>query len=231
MAASIPTGDNSPSSETVRISLSGSRALLLDAAQGRFDPLVQQRIWSVGSDILAAPGICESVPGMNNLLVTYDPLATEPASVRAALLEMWNAAEGTTMAGKTIEVPVLYGGERGEDLADWAAHCGLPIEEAVRRHAAATYSVAAVGGFPGFPYLSGLDPNLARGRRASPRARLRKGDVILGGEQASIMPTDGPSGWHVIGTTEIALFDHRRTPPALLTPGDRLRFVVKGIAL
>ena len=231
MATPIQASGNLRSGKTVRISLSGSRALLLDAAHGRFDPAVQERIWSVGSDILAAAGICESVPGMNNLLVTYDPLTTDPASVRATLLAMWNAAEGTPIAGKTIEVPVLYGGQRGEDLGDWAAHCGLPVEEAVRRHAAATYSVAAVGGFPGFPYLSGLDPSLARGRRASPRARLTKGDVILGGEQASIMPTDGPSGWHVIGTTEIELFDHRRTPPALLSPGDRIRFVVKGIAL
>ena len=104
------------------------------------------------------------------------------------------------------------------------------MAEAVRRHAAGTYLVGAIGAMPGFPYLSGLDPSLARGRRASPRPQVPEGSVIIGGGQAAIMPQTAPSGWHVIGHASLRLFDPRQRPPALLQPGDEVRFVVAEIA-
>ncbi|HLE60255.1 MAG TPA: carboxyltransferase domain-containing protein, partial [Thermoanaerobaculaceae bacterium] len=38
-------------------------------------------------------------------------------------------------------------------------------------------------------------------------------------------PTASPGGWQLIGRTPLALFDPRSTPPALLSLGDRVRFV------
>jgi allophanate hydrolase subunit 1 len=39
-----------------------------------------------------------------------------------------------------------------------------------------------------------------------------------------VSASDGPSGWNTIGSTEVAFFDVERNPPALLQPGDRIRF-------
>ena len=38
-----------------------------------------------------------------------------------------------------------------------------------------------------------------------------------------------PSGWHVIGRTGVGFYDVRWERPALLSPGDRVRFVVQDV--
>jgi allophanate hydrolase subunit 1 len=35
---------------------------------------------------------------------------------------------------------------------------------------------------------------------------------------------ESPGGWHLIGATPIRLFDMRSAKPALLSPGDNVRF-------
>ena len=207
----------------------GSGGVLLDA-EGAFSERTQRCVWALASQASRVEGVREAVPGMNNLLVTFDALTVTAQHVADMLRILWDTIVPDATQGKTIEVPVVYGGRGGEDLADWAAHCGLSVEDAVRRHAATPYSVAAVGAMPGFPYLSGLDPALARPRRSSPRAVVPEGAVIVGGAQAAIMSQTGPSGWHVLGKTEIKLFDPDAEQPSLLQPGDAVRFVIAGIA-
>jgi KipI family sensor histidine kinase inhibitor len=133
------------------------------------------------------------------------------------------------VTGTHHTIPVSYGGARGEDLASWAAHCGMSVDETVRCHAAATYTVAAIGAMPGFPYLSGLDPRLAWARRSTPRLKVAEGAVIIGGAQAGIMPMTAPSGWHIIGHTDVTLFRAEAELPVLLRPGDTIRFAIAGI--
>lgn len=212
-----------------RISLAGSGALLLDGAQGAFSDAVQHRVWAVAKAALGIEGVREAVPGMNNLLVLFDPLAVAAADIRLRLGSLWTKADATEVAGRRHDIPVAYGGAGGEDLAAWAAHCGMTVEEAVRRHSAAAYTVAAVGAMPGFPYLSGLDPKLAWARRSTPRLKVVEGAVIVGGAQAGIMPMTAPSGWHIIGHTEVKLFDPGSETPVLLRPGDTIRFDVASI--
>jgi inhibitor of KinA len=48
--------------------------------------------------------------------------------------------------------------------------------------------------------------------------------VAIGGRYTGIYPESGPGGWRLIGRTPAALFDARFDPPALLAPGDRVRF-------
>ena len=212
-----------------RLSAMGSSGCLLDAAGAIFDDAVQRRIWVASRAAAAVDGVVETVPGMNNLMVVFDPLRLGPAALGAKLLAIWDAAQPEVILGRTFAFPVVYGGAGGEDLADLARTAGLAIDEVIRRHAAATYTVAAVGGMPGFPYLSGLDPMLACKRRSSPRARVVAGAVIIGGAQAGIMPVTAPSGWHIVGQTAPTLFDLACDQPVLLRPGDTVRFTVAGI--
>ena len=207
----------------------GSGACLLDAAGADFDTAVQARIWAVARQALAIRGVLETVPGMNNLMLVFDPLEVRGGTLEQALRAVWAEAEPQAIAGRTIEIPVVYGGPGGEDLGELARRTGLAIDEVVRRHAGAAYSVAAVGAMPGFPYLSGLDPALAWGRRASPRAKVAAGAVIIGGAQAGIMPVTAPSGWHILGQTDARLFDPAAADPVLLRPGDIVRFIVAGL--
>ncbi|WP_349437072.1 5-oxoprolinase subunit PxpB [Pararhizobium sp. A13] len=209
-----------------RLSTEGAGAILLDAAGAVFSDDIQSRIWAVAAWMLKVRGVAETVPGMNNLMTVFDPLAVAPDAVEHQLLQAWQTVVPDAIAGRDVDIPVVYGGATGEDLAVLAEHAGLSVDEVVRRHSEAVYSVAAVGAMPGFVYLSGLDPALAMPRRAVPRMKVEIGSVIIGGAQAGIMPCTAPSGWHIIGKTEEPLFDPQCDPPSACKPGDRVRFRV-----
>jgi KipI family sensor histidine kinase inhibitor len=85
--------------------------------------------------------------------------------------------------------------------------------------------VAFSGFAPGFAYLAGLPDDWAVPRLATPRPKVPAGSVGLAGAYAGIYPTASPGGWRLVGRTETVLFDVRRDPPALLTPGTGVRLV------
>jgi KipI family sensor histidine kinase inhibitor len=210
-----------------RVSLAGTAALLFDPAGARYDDAVQFRIWALARRAAALAGVGEAVPGMNNLMLVFDPLRLAADDLAGRLRALWADLPAEDPGGRTIEIPVRYD---GPDLADLAGHAGLAVDAYVARHAGADYRVAALGAMPGFPYLSGLDPRLARPRRAVPRAAAPAGAVMIGGTQAGLMPVTAPTGWHILGHTDRVLFDAARPEPCLLRPGDHVRFVVREVA-
>ena len=214
-----------PDTDTPDFAFEGPCAVLLHRPGRPFSDAVQAKIWRMAIDLKAVPGVSETVPGMNNLLATFDPLAIEGAELERHMRQAWAEAGATESAQTIHDVPVVYGGEAGIDLEDFATAKAMTVDEVIARHSAPLYSVAAVGAMPGFVYLSGLDPLLAAPRLASPRSGVPKGSVIIGGSQAGIMPVTAPSGWHILGRTPLDLFDPHRARPAFFQPGDRIRFV------
>jgi KipI family sensor histidine kinase inhibitor len=210
-----------------RLSAEGIGAMLLDGAGAVFDDSVQEKVWRLARDLKFMHGVLETVPGMNNLMVVFDPLIADAYVVETAIRDLWAAAARGENSGRIVDVPVFYGDEDGIDLKDFATAKSLTVDEVIRRHTAPLYSVAAVGAMPGFVYLSGLDPSLAAPRLANPRQGVPKGSVIIGGGQTGIMPITAPSGWHILGRTPLDLFDPGRARPALFAPGDRIRFVAE----
>ena len=87
----------------------------------------------------------------------------------------------------------------------------------------------ALGSHPGYCYLGGMDPRIATPRRKVPVVRIPGGAVSIGGAQTGVSASDGPSGWNTIGSTAMAFFDASQQPPAVLRPGDRIRFRVEDI--
>jgi KipI family sensor histidine kinase inhibitor len=167
------------------------------------------------------------VPAYASLAVFFDPDAIDALAVERwldARLADDNIATDVD-ASRCIEIPVVYGGDFGEDLDSAAHELGLSSSALAERHAAATYTVAMIGFAPGFPYLSGLDPALALPRLATPRTRVPAGSVAIGGAQTGLYPRESPGGWRLIGRTPLRLFDPTRPSPSLLSPGDRVRFV------
>ncbi|MFI6038453.1 allophanate hydrolase subunit 1 [Streptomyces sp. NPDC051315] len=128
---------------------------------------------------------------------------------------------------EVIELPVRYD---GPDLADVAAHWGVPEREVARIHAATEFRVAFCGFAPGFGYLTGLPPRYDVPRRATPRTAVPPGSVALAGPYTGVYPRSSPGGWQLIGSTDAVLWDHARVPAALLTPGTRVRFVPESAA-
>lgn len=189
----------------------------------------QERVWAVTDVARKWPHVLEVVPGMNNLTIVFDPLAADAQALATELAVAWERAADAQMAAREIELPVRYGGEYGPDLAAVAEHTGLSVAEVVERHASAEYIVFFLGFQPGFAYLGGLDASLHTPRRAVPRLEVPAGTVGIGGAQTGIYPAASPGGWQLIGRTSLSLFDPAGTPPTLLQPGDRVRFVVEGI--
>jgi KipI family sensor histidine kinase inhibitor len=157
----------------------------------------------------------------------------ERARERLARLaaELDAAADGAR--GESVEsararqhtLGVRFGGAEGPDLDAVARECGLAAEEVVARLCAAELRVGFVGFAPGFGYLVGLPRELEVPRLPTPRARVPAGSVAIAGPFAGVYPSATPGGWRLLGRAEAVLFDPRREPPALLAPGDGVRFV------
>lgn len=172
----------------------------------------------VARRLASKAGLIDVVPGHRTVLVTWDVEPPELIELaEAALLDDQAAANGAS-----VEIPVRYD---GPDLKEVAASTGLSPEEVAARHMGAEYVVGFLGFAPGFAYLLAGDERLRVERRAEPRALVPAGSVALAGPYSGIYPRASPGGWQLIGSTTTVLFDARREPPALLSPGDRVRFV------
>ena len=214
--------------DTPSISVLGTSALLFEAPGG-MELQAQQRIWALARAAGGWPEVREAVPGMNNLMLSLSRAPRHLGDIEARLREAWDAVEALPLQGRLIELPVVYGGPGGPHLADVVAHTGLSADEIVERHSAPLYPVYALGSHPGYCYLGGMDPRIATPRRKVPVLSIPGGAVSIGGAQTGVSASDGPSGWNTIGTTALCFFDPAQDPPALLQPGDSIRFRVERV--
>jgi KipI family sensor histidine kinase inhibitor len=218
-----------------RIEALGDCALLISFGE-RIDLASNTLALAAAAALRAAdlPGLRDIAPAYASLCVQYDPAAWfDPAQAESPYALIASRIDEIVHnlppqsggpAATPIEIPVRYGGDFGPDLEDLARQVRLSVDEVVARHCAAEYRVAMLGFAPGFPYLLGLDPALHAPRRATPRVRVPTGSVAIGGAQTGIYPRELPGGWLLIGRTPLGLFDAMRDSPALLAPGQRLRF-------
>jgi KipI family sensor histidine kinase inhibitor len=165
------------------------------------------------------PDLVDVVAGHRTVLVTWDEEL--PPDLEALATRALREPEPEASVA-TIEIPVAYD---GADLVTVAALTGLSVDEVVAAHSAPRYTVAFLGFAPGFAYLLGGDERLHVSRLDEPRQRVPAGAVAIAGPYSGVYPREGPGGWRLLGTTDVALFDPARRPPALFASGDRVRFV------
>jgi KipI family sensor histidine kinase inhibitor len=214
-------------SERTGIQPVGDSALLVSLGE-RIDPAINQRVHALARRLSEAKiaGLEECVPGYATLLVHYDPSACSYPDLLSQVRRFIDQPDEIhDWQPREIEIPVVYGGENGPDLAFIAEHCGLSEAEVIRLHSSADYTVYMMGFMPGFPYLGGLDRRIAAPRLATPRSRVPAGSVGIAGEQTGVYPLESPGGWRLIGRTRFNLFDPGSENPFLLAPGDKVRFV------
>lgn len=182
---------------------------------------------------LDPPHLRDLVPAETTLLlVGADARDLEPLR---ALLDHLPAAGAERATAGEQRIGVVYD---GEDLEQTAHLLDLSTDTLISAHSGAVWT-AAFGGFaPGFAYLvaeeqetpgSGADgpvgPPWDVPRRTEPRTAVPAGAVGLAARYCGIYPRSSPGGWQLIGRSDAPLFDVQREPPALLTPGTRVRFV------
>lgn len=202
-------------------------SLVLVEFESTVAPDVNRRAVALAAAIAAARvrGVRDVVPAYASVGVHVDPLRFDQAALDAVVSHAWDTAASAEGPARVVEIPVCYGAPFGPDLAEVAAFAGCSADDVIARHAAGRYRVYMLGFLPGFAYLGGVDDSIAMPRHSTPRTTVPAGSVGIAGRQTGVYPCESPGGWRLIGRTPLAMFDLTRPEPALLSPGDVVRFV------
>ena len=207
----------------------GDRAVLIEPLEWSA-PRTAWVLRTAGRARARWPG-AEVIAGLASVLVVFDRPADRPAPAQVSA-KVSGAGDGGGAVGagpgrigaRRHSIDVRYD---GTDLGDLARTVGVGAHELVARHAAATWTVAAVGFSPGFGYLTCPDPLFGSiPRRDDPRSRVPAGSLALAAGMCAIYPSASPGGWQLVGRTQVVLFDPHADQPALLAIGDTVRFRV-----
>ena len=161
----------------------------------------------------------------NSLLITYNFFEFEFNKLKSALKDIYLQKEGYAKSVfRQWKIPVCYGEHFGIDLEEISLNKNISKEEIIKRHSQANYTVYFIGFLPGFLYLGGLDESLHVPRKQTPRLRIDKGAVAIGGKQTGVYPSESPGGWNIIGNTPISFFDASKSNPCFASANDKIQF-------
>ena len=194
----------------------GTRALLMD-----LDGLSQVMDYHAALKAQPLKGQVDCIAAATTVLLTFE--TPNSARYAAQFLQGFTPDSARTAEARTVEIDVLY---NGEDIDEVAELLGISREAVIDWHTSTEWT-AAFGGFaPGFSYCAPASPQDAQTipRRSSPRTAVPAGAVAVAGEFSAVYPRQSPGGWQLLGTTNASLWDSQATPPALVQPGDRVRY-------
>lgn len=219
------------SDSQVRLLPNGDTALAVEFGE-RIDRSISERVLALHDRLAHAPppGVVELLPTFRSLMVHYDPLRISHAELARRIAPLLDGLEGVRPAVRRWAIPVCYDPAFALDLEEVATRTGLAPAEVIDAHASATYHVYMIGFTPGYPYMGDIPARLALPRRENPRTQVPAGSVAIATTMTAVYTLASPGGWHILGRTPAALWSRRRTPPAVLAPGDRVRFAPIGMA-
>lgn len=169
------------------------------------------------------------IPAYTTVLVEYDPRQCRMYDLQLLLeraVDELDSGDFKVEAAKTIDVPVVYGGQYGPDIEAVAKHAQCSVEEVIKLHSQASYQVYALGFAPGFSYLGALPDALRIPRLSTPRDEVPAGSVAIAEQQTAVYPQASPGGWHIIGYSPMQWFNPDKEIMTPLEVGDQVRFVV-----
>jgi KipI family sensor histidine kinase inhibitor len=208
-----------------RLAPNGDTALAVEFGE-RIDRPTSERVLALHDRLAQAglAGVVELLPTFRSLMVHYDPLRTSHAELARRIEPLLDGLEGVRPAARRWTIPVCYDPAFALDLEEVAARTGLAPAEVIEQHAATTYHVYMIGFLPGYPYMGDLPARLVLPRRENPRTQVPAGSVAIATTMTAVYTLASPGGWHILGRTPAPLWSRQRTPPAVLTPGDKVRF-------
>jgi len=197
-------------------------------------------------------GVVESAPCFASMLIHYDPEQISFADLKremAGLIGSLGSSDEIELDSRLFYFPTVY-------LDPWTKECvedycqkitqkkwdpefvaelnGLAdVDQFVRVHSGTEYWVAALGFWPGLPFMMPLDPRcmLTAPKYNPPRTWTPKGAVGMGGASTAIYPVAAPGGYQIFGRIPMPIWDTERRFPefensiCLFRPGDRVKFV------
>jgi len=170
-------------------------------------------------------GVIEAIPSYTDILIQYNPLIIKHSKLSSKLNKLYTKSDQYPIPEpRTVEIPVVYGGNYGQDINEVSLHTGLSIDEIIKMHSSQKYLVYMLGFTPGFCYLGGMNPKLATPRKKIPSQKIDAGSVGIAASQTGIYPIDSPGGWQIIGRTPLKLFSPESESPFLIQAGDYLKF-------
>ncbi len=171
----------------------------------------------------------DCIIGYHSLTVVYIKEIVDYRTERDALERLYAEKSSENPTPNFLwEVPVCYNAAFGVDLEAIAEKLTLSVEEVIRLHSEAVYTVYFIGFLPGFLYLGGMDPRLEIERKPNPRLRVARGSVAIGGLQTGVYPQDSAGGWNIIGRTPLSFFDVTAPRPCFAQSGDKVQFTAIG---
>ena len=210
--------------EKPRFLIAGDSALIMELSD-TIEVECSKRIRVMMSKIEQIDGVKELVPAYSSIMVCYDPSIKKFEYLVSELEEIYkNSISENLPEGRTLIVPVRYGGEYGPDLGYVSEHAGLTEGDVIEIHTSVDYFVYFIGFMPGFPYLGGMDERIATPRLDRPRDMISAGSVGIAGSQTGIYPLNSPGGWRIIGRTPTKLYDPCAEDPVIIKAGGYIRF-------
>lgn len=209
----------------------GDTALTIELGRA-IDPQTQRRCRALDGRLQAAapPGLIETVPSYASVMLVYDPLASDYATLSALALGLCDDLDSSGATARRWRVPACYEGACAEDLHEAAQVLGISAERLIEQHTGAEFEIALYGFAPGWAYLAGCPAGLAPPRRQSPRPPTPPDALMIAAGQAMLTARPMPTGWYVIGRSAQPPLNLRGDPPVHFDVGDRLQFYAVGEA-
>ncbi len=203
----------------------GDAALVVEFGDA-IDRAVSERVYRLADAVQSAriPGLAEVVPSFRSLLVFYDPIILDFDAAAVKVRALIREGEGRHRKIRRVHMPACYDEDLGPDLAETAKLAGLARDAAARLHASVDYHVYMLGFLPGFAYMGDVPEPLRLPRLPTPRVKVPARSIGIAFGQTGIYPLESPGGWRLIGAVPVDLCDMGKSPPALLAPGDLVRF-------
>lgn len=162
----------------------------------------------------------------SSILITYDVTIENINDEISTLKSLYSNKETIQVKSYRLwKIPVCYDDQFALDLDAVSKEKKLSKEGIIQLHSEAIYTVFFIGFLPGFLYLGGLNEKLNFPRKATPRLKVSKGAVAIGGNQTGIYPNQSPGGWNIIGNSPIDFFDASKKVPCFAKAGDKIQFV------
>jgi len=197
-------------------------------------------------------GVYETAPCFASMLVHYEPEEikfNELKKEMKILIESLGPTDDIEINSRIFSFPTVY-------LDKWTQECIEDYskkivkkkpdpelitevnnlestDQFIRVHSGTEYWVAAIGFWPGLPFMMALDPRckLTVPKYNPPRTWTPKGTVGMGGSSTSIYPDRLPGGYQIFGIIPVPIWDTKKSFPVfennicLFKPGDRVKFV------
>ena len=197
-------------------------------------------------------GVYETAPCFASMLVHYEPEEIKFNDLKnemQSLIDSLGPTDDIEINSRIFSFPTVY-------LDKWTQECIEDYsnkivkkksdpelitevnnlestDQFVRVHSGTEYWVAAIGFWPGLPFMMALDPRckLTVPKYNPPRTWTPKGAIGMGGSSTSIYPDRLPGGYQIFGIIPVPIWDTKKSFPVfennicLFKPGDRVKFV------